>query len=76
MDLHRLNDWIAEMHLKFSLLELSATCKCLCQLHISRWTLIRLFLEEQSDLGPNCLLQRRLTDSQTLETRFRLLLGE
>ena len=31
-------------------------CLC-CLLHLLVWTLIRLLLEEQSDLGPNCLQQ-------------------
>ena len=52
MDLNRLNDSIAEMHLKFT------SAGVICYMLISPWTLIRLFLGEQSDLGPNCLLQK------------------
>ena len=42
----------------------SAECEFLCQGLISAyrqivWTQIRLLLEEQSDPGPHCLLQRR-----------------
>ena len=52
-----------KMHLKCHLLKSSAACKCLWQGLISAyiqivWTQIRLLLEEQSDLGPHCLIQR------------------
>ena len=46
----------------------SAACKCLYQGLIlaytqTVWALIRLLLEEQSDLGPHCLLQRHFKSS-------------
>ena len=54
---YRLNDSIGEMYLTFT------SAGVICYMYmltptrlISPWTLIRLFLGEQSDLGPNCLL--------------------
>ena len=62
MDLHRLNDLMAEMHLKFT------PAGVICYM-------LMLAPTDNFVVDPDQTVPRR-TDRQTLRTRFWLLLGE